>query len=185
MIIPYCWLFVKIKLNNSKKKNIFLPLFWSLYILTMGMPGRCMLPQTLRKTKTDNNEISAKKEGEERRPQKRKPQKRRPQKRKPQKRKPQKRRPRPGCCAGARFFFLSAAGGGLRRGAAAQGCELACGTGLHRGAAARRCARPYRACSISEGYIVPSFITKEHSESASSSWSRSRCQPARSASLPG
>ena len=111
----------------------------------MGMPGRCMLPQTLRKTKTDNNEISAKKEGEERKPQKRKPQKRKPQerkpqkrqpqKRKPQKRKPQKRKPRPGCCAGARFFFLSAAGGGLRRGGAAQGCELACGTGLRRGAA--------------------------------------------------
>ncbi len=37
-----------------------------------------MLPQTLRKTKTDNNEISAKKEGEERKPQKRKPQKRKP-----------------------------------------------------------------------------------------------------------
>lgn len=164
MIISYCWLFVKIKLNNSK--NIFFALILVIVCTDNGDAGKMYAAANA--AQDENGQQRNKREKGRRRE-------------KTAKEKTAKEKTAPRLLRRGAVFLLIR----CRRRPAAQGCSTGLRTGLRYRPAARRCARPYRACSISEGYIVPSFITKEHSESASSSWSRSRCQPARSASLPG
>lgn len=174
MIISYCWLFVKIKLNNSKKIYFFALVLVIVYT-DNGDAGKMYAAANA--AQDENGQQRNKREKGRRRE--------KTAKEKTAKEKTAKEKTAPRLlCRGAVFLLIR-----CRRRPAAQGCSTGLRTGLRYRPAARRCgagcARPYRACSISEGYIVPSFITKEHSESASSSWSRSRCQPAKSASLPG